>query len=164
MNEKKLKDYYRQASSLYLKVLEDILEKQKQNNLRVYESLTEECFHKALIAASIDTLFFINNSSYIRFEALLKLCDIQAFDFWKVISSFISSDSQIPHPVKKHFYDLELKIILSLVWKKDSTVHQIVKSVLGHSKEGLSFKDAHIQRSSKLEITQSHEVLLFNFY
>jgi len=126
---KKLKDKHTQIVNLYLKVLEDLLiqEEKKTKDSETLETLKSDNFHKALIACSMETVFFVNNSSSVTFVKLLELCEVEAFDFWKIIGSFAKFDTQMPYPIKKHLYDLELKILMYLAWKKNSNVHQTIK-------------------------------------
>lgn len=129
MNSKKLKDYHGQISSLYIRTLEEMLMQVDKKNIHgdQQELLLDSSFHRALIACCIETVFFVNNSSNVAFVALLDMCEIQAFDFWKVISGFEKSDPHMPFPIKKHLYDLEVKIITQLAWRRGSQIHQIVK-------------------------------------
>lgn len=135
LNEKKVKDKHNQMVSLYLKVLEELLsqEEKKTRNPNYFELLSNEVFHKALIACSIETVFFVNNSSNVNFNVLLELCEIQAFEFWRIIGSFAKFDPQIPFPIKKHLHTIELKIIMCLAWKKGSVVQKIVRKFIDES-------------------------------
>lgn len=127
--DKKLKDKYKQVLNLYLRVIEDLLiqEGKRVTEFKVMELLKDESYHKSMLAACVETVLFINNTTNIKFENLLKLSEIQAFEFWCIINIFATFDPQLPQPLKKHFYDIELKIILHLAWKKDSMIHQLIK-------------------------------------
>lgn len=137
LNDKKVKDKHNQMVSLYLKVLEELLsqEERKTRNPNYFELLSNEVFHKALIACSIETVFFVNNSSNISFNTLLDLCEIQAFEFWRIIGSFAKFDPQIPFPIKKHLHSVELKIIMCLAWRKGSVVQKIVRQFIDENQE-----------------------------
>ena len=37
-------------------------------------------------------VLFVHNSMAIRFEQILEICELQAFDFWKIIRSFLKFD------------------------------------------------------------------------
>lgn len=138
INQKTLNDKHNQIVNLYLKVLEDLLlqEEKKPKESDGLEILKTDAFHKALIACSIETSFFINNTSNITFVRLLELCEIEAFDFWRIIGNFAKFDQQMPYPIKKHLYDLEFKIMMSLAWRKNSTVHQTVKYLIEENDSG----------------------------
>ena len=130
INLKKFKDYQTQALALYVRVIEELIlqleRKTAQGDLN--EFLRESSFHQALIACCIEAVFFINNCSNMSFLALLEKCDIQSFDFWRVITFFVNCDASMPFPLKKHLHDLEIKIITQLAWRKGSQIHQIVKT------------------------------------
>ena len=134
--QKKIKEKHTQTICLYIKVLEELLiqETKKTQDSEGLEILRCDTFHKALIACSIETIFFVNNSSNVNFVKLLELCEIEAFDFWKVIGSFAKFDPQMPYPIKKHLYDIELKILMYLAWKKNSIVFHIVNKSLQDQK------------------------------
>lgn len=126
---KKQKDYRSQIIAVYFKVLEELLiqEEKKIHSQNFADILQNEQFHRALIACCIETTFFVNNYSAVSFVKLLELCDVQAFEFWRIITSFSKFDPHMPFPIKKHLYDLELKIITQLAWKKDSQVHRLIQ-------------------------------------
>lgn len=123
-----LKDKYAQIVNLYFTVLEKVLEKEEKlgKTFQITHIIKNDDFHRALIACSIETVFFINNFSDISFTELLDLCGVQAFEFWKIIASFIKFDNKLPQPLKKHFYNLEVRIILSLAWKQGSIIQQMI--------------------------------------
>jgi len=137
LSDKKIKDKQSQMVNLYLKVLEELLnqEERKTDTPNYVEILSNVEFHKSLIACSIETVFFVNNSSSVAFPKLLELCEIQPFEFWRIIGSFAKFDPQIPPPLRNHLQSLELRIIMNLAWKRDSVVHKIVKKFIDESKE-----------------------------
>jgi len=127
--QKKIREKHTQIVNLYLKVLEELLsqEEKKIKDSDTQEILKSDNFHKALIACCVETTFFVNNTSGVSFVRLLDICDVEAFEFWKIIANFVKFDLQMPYPIKKHLYDLELKILMFLAWKKNSSVHQVIK-------------------------------------
>ena len=162
-----------QMESLYLRVLEELLnqEERKTKNLNYAEILSTEEFHRALIACSIETVFFIQNNSNVTFVKLLEICEIQPLDFWKIISSFAKFDPQMPLPLKKHLHVLELKILMNLAWKKESAVHKIIEKFMQEEKSNESSESAtsteksqkassntEIEVESQAELTHSQEL------
>ena len=133
--QKKFRDRSNQIISLYYKVIEELLvmEEKKGKNGNVIDLLTKDTFHKSIIACCLEIGFFVNNTSNINFEKLFELCDIQSFEFWDIISTFILFDQQIPYPIKKHLHEIEIKILTYLAWKKDSMVHQMIKNIAEES-------------------------------
>jgi hypothetical protein len=99
--------------------------------------LNNESFYRSLIACSIEIVFFVLNVSNIKFERLLEICKIQAFEFWRIINSFIGFDAHMPFPIKRHLFDIEQRILRTLAWKQDSIVHQIIKTCISNSLDGI---------------------------
>jgi len=50
----------------------------------------------------MDLLFLIKNIKLISFEELLKICDIEAFDYWKIIRNLMKYDYKLLYPIKRH--------------------------------------------------------------
>ena len=59
------------------------------------------------------------------FPAILRI-DLQPFDFGKVIESFIKHEPHLPAHLKKHFADVEARIIEQLVWQEESPLHKLM--------------------------------------
>lgn len=130
MNLKKFKDYQTQSLALYVRVVEELILQTDKKTVHgdLCEFLRDRVFHQALIACCIEAVFFINNSSNMSFLTLLEKCEIQAFDFWRVITFFVKCDANMPFPLKKHLHDLEIKIITQLAWRKGSQIHHTIKA------------------------------------
>ena len=126
--QKKIKDKSSQIMNLYFKALEQLLlkEEKKTSNPQYHLILENENLHRALIACSIETVSFVNNCTDVSFLKLLQICEIQAFEFWRIIPNFVKFDPKMPSPVQKHFYDLEIKILMHFAWQKGSIIHQII--------------------------------------
>jgi hypothetical protein len=56
--------------------------------------------------------------------------NLSVFDFWKLVNSFIVVDAQMPTPLKRHFRDIEIKIVTDLGWKSGSPILQIIEKIL----------------------------------
>jgi hypothetical protein len=56
----------------------------------------------------------------------------------------------MPSPLKKHFREIEIKIISYLGWQKNSGIHEIIKEII--SKETQSRNQGHIRIESSYEI------------
>ena len=155
MNTKKLKDYQNQVFGLYFKTLEELLVMDtKAVHGELDEIFDKDNFHASVVAVCIETIFFVNNSSSVKFTTLLKLCEIQAFDFWRVISSFIKSDPHMPFPLKKHLHNLDIKIVTQLAWVRGSSVHQLVQHFFqDRLKNGTSPSSNHCLTSSDIAPT-----------
>jgi hypothetical protein len=62
-----------------------------------------------------------------KLEDLLDTCSINAFDWWKLIKSFISFDPKIPNGITKDFLSIEEAILTSLIWAQNSPVPHIIR-------------------------------------
>lgn len=64
------------------------------------------------------------------FNQLLDYMNLSVFDFWKLVNSFIVVDPQMPTPLKRHFRDIEIKIVTELGWKTGSPILEIIEKIL----------------------------------
>jgi len=130
--QRQLKDKYHQIIHLYYKILEELLvqEENKTKRPQYQEILRNESFHRALLGCAIEVVFYVNNYSDLSFQSLLELCNIPAFEFWRIIPSFMRFDPKMPQSIKRHFYDLELKILMYLAWKRGSTILELINSLV----------------------------------
>jgi len=148
--KKQIKDKQHQIINLYFKVLEELLvqEERKTKRVQYSEIIRNDNFHRSLIAASIETVFFVNNYTDLSFTMLLELCNINSFEFWRIIASYIKFDSNMPHQLRKHFSDLEVKILLHLAWKKNSPVLNVINNFIQQSKVKKEPKTSGSQESN----------------
>lgn len=159
---KHLKEKHPQIVNLYLTVLEVLLGKEeKKGNKQIPEILRNENFHRALITASMETVFFVNNYSSISFVDLLEVCGIQAFEFWRIIKTFLNFDPKMPQPIKKHFQDLEFQIVMKLAWKTDSVVHQLINKFLDQMKDTNQAEEKDETQTPSKSVILTHPQELF---
>ena len=133
---------------LYYLALESLVKIEKSKGNEVSGILQNDKFHRALFACSAETIAFIFHSSSACFEDLIKVLDISAFDFWKNIKSFTQFNIRMPGQVKKHFADLEEKILAKEGWNEGSPVSLAINrmtsenfaSELSHPSFGQFFK------------------------
>ncbi len=150
-------DYTNQIRALSFKVWEELLlgEEKKVVNQNLAEILLNEDFHKALIACCIETTFFVNNHSNqnLTFLRLLELCDTQPFEFWRIITSFVRFDPQMPVPIRKHMHELETKIVTQLAWRRGSQVYELVVQLFEQS-ENVESTETPINSLTTIQSTQ----------
>ena len=60
------------------------------------------------------------------FPAVLTHLGLHAFDFCKVIESFVKHEPRLPHHLKLHFAEVEAKIVESLAWQDGSPLHGLM--------------------------------------
>jgi hypothetical protein len=145
---------------LYYLALESLVKIEKSKGNEVSGILQNDKFHRALFACSVETICFIFHSSTACFEELVKVMDISAFDFWKNIKSFTQFNIRMPGQVKKHFADLEDKILAKEGWNEGSPVSLAINRMtsenfaneLAHPSFGQFFKS--VLSYSGFKITQ----------
>lgn len=128
---------------LYLRSLEGMLqhEETKQDKVNFNAILQNSSFHQALYACCLETTFFVHNITALTFEEILKACEISAFEFWKLINTFSQFDPRMPLRLKRHFKDLEVKILSLLGWEQNSPIHLYLRKV----EEGSSTSDLNLK-------------------
>jgi hypothetical protein len=150
---------------LYYVALESLIKIEKSKGNEVSGILQNDKFHRALFACSAETIFFIVFSSSSLFEDLLKILEISAFDFWKNIKSFTQFNIRMPSQVKKHFSELEEKILIKDGWDESSPVSQAIfrmtsetfANELSHPSFGQFFKS--VLSHSGFKIVQISNIL-----
>lgn len=97
-------------------------------------------FHKAVFTCAAETMLFIYNEQQPGFEQLLELMNLSVFDFWKLVNSFIVVDPQMPTPLKRHFRDIEIKIVTELGWKNNTAIIEYQNELNSHTKEDVEMQ------------------------
>lgn len=145
---------------LYYLALENLVKIEKNKGAEVSGILQNDKFHRALFACCTETVLYILNSNLGSFEDLLRIFEISAFDFWKNIKSFTQFNIRMPSQVKKHFIDIEEKILTKDGWDENSPIALAVSRInsesftneLSHPSFGQFFKN--VLSYSGFKITQ----------
>eukprot|EP01080_Neovahlkampfia_damariscottae_P001516 gene1516-12642_t len=91
--------------------------------------LNNENFNRSLIVCSIETILFAYNcKDTVVFQDLLNTFDLQAFDFCKIIESFVLHNAWMSSSFKRHFRTIEESLFDSLSWKDGSVLYQRVEA------------------------------------
>ena len=112
--------HYQKMLLTFLKAEEERLNKNKFDIL-----LASEQFHISLFACCAEAMlasFFVLDSG---FPVMLEMLKLPAFDFGKVISSFILHEPSLPSNLRVHFAKVEAMILESLAWADDSPLHSL---------------------------------------
>jgi len=120
-----------------IRIEEKKLDEKHLTSLEYYEFVRNLDFHRSLAAICIETLFFINNKE-LDLQNLFNVAQIEPFDFWKMINSFVKFDKKMPVSLKEHFYIIEKMIIFGYAWKSGSTLDKLIKSFEEKSKNETS--------------------------
>ena len=125
-----------EIKAMYFRIADEMLclEEKKIGASKTTQILSNPEFHKSVLAAATEIVLFVHNSMAIRFEQILDLCEVQAFEFWKLIRAFLKFDPVMPGPLRMHFQQIEIKILSSLAWQKNSTLHQLLAKIVEKEK------------------------------
>ncbi|KAL2894820.1 Retinoblastoma-related protein [Bienertia sinuspersici] len=114
-----------EALKLYYRVLEAMCSAEAQllhaNNLT--SLLTNERFHRCMLACSAELVLATHKTVTMLFPAVLEKTGITAFDLSKVIESFIRHEESLPRELRRHLNSLEERLLESMVWEKGSSMY-----------------------------------------
>uniref|UniRef100_A0A8C2INQ3 Retinoblastoma 1 n=1 Tax=Cyprinus carpio TaxID=7962 RepID=A0A8C2INQ3_CYPCA len=127
------------GAQLYYKVMESML-KSEEKRLSVQnfsKLLNNAAFHTSLLACALEVVMatYVGKSSGssdsvetdLCFPWILDVFQLPAFDFYKVIESFIKAEPTLKHDMMKHLEQCEHVIMESLAWKTDSPLFDLLK-------------------------------------
>ncbi|CAD8085560.1 unnamed protein product [Paramecium primaurelia] len=81
----------------------------------------DEQMLKSLICFSIECVYFVLNKQSQLLDQLMQKCEIQHYQLWKWLDYFLNQfDTKIPHQLKEHILDLEVKFVSYSIWSYDS--------------------------------------------
>ncbi|XP_059156891.1 retinoblastoma-associated protein-like [Physella acuta] len=117
------------GAKLYLKVLETILLTESDHLAANVLStlLNKESFHKSLLACALEVVLATYSQTWAQvgetafsFPWILEIFSLQAYEFYKVVESFIKAEPKLPVDVVKHLHNNEIRILESLAWNEKS--------------------------------------------
>ncbi|GAB2230323.1 hypothetical protein Droror1_Dr00014585 [Drosera rotundifolia] len=114
-----------EALKLYYKVLEAIFtaEAQSSQGNNLAPLLTNERFHRCMLACSAELVLATRKTAIMLFPAVLEKIGITAFDLSKVIETFVRHEVSLPRELRRHLNSLEERLLDSMVWEKGSSVY-----------------------------------------
>lgn len=114
---------------LYYKMLVVFLQAEQQRlNVNDFgKLLSNDAFHCSLLACCVEAIIAAKSVDEVAFPAVLELLDLHAFDFCKVIESFIKAEPRLPGHLRSHFADVETNILESLAWADQSPLHELIR-------------------------------------
>ena len=62
--------------------------------------LPNASFINSVYLCSLETILYIANEKAVDFKDLLKIANLNAFDFWKILNVFIKYDPAMPSAIK----------------------------------------------------------------
>ncbi|OWK56217.1 Retinoblastoma-associated protein [Lonchura striata] len=131
---------YKLGVRLYYRVMESML-KSEEERLSVQnfsKLLNDNIFHTSLLACAVEVVMatYGRNASQsdntsaetdLSFPWILNVFDLKAFDFYKVIESFIRAEPSLTREMIKHLEHCEHRIMESLAWQSGSPLFDRIK-------------------------------------
>ncbi|CAL0303645.1 unnamed protein product [Lupinus luteus] len=114
-----------EALKLYYRVLEAMCRAEAQilHTTNLTSLLTNERFHRCMLACSAELVLATHKTVTMLFPAVLERTGITAFDLSKVIESFIRHEESLPRELRRHLNSLEERLLESMVWEKGSSMY-----------------------------------------
>ncbi|PWZ27747.1 hypothetical protein Zm00014a_043021 [Zea mays] len=114
-----------EASKLYYRVLEAICRAELQNSNvnNLTPLLSNERFHRCLIACSAELVLATHKTVIMMFPAVLESAGLTSFDLSKIIENFVRHEETLPRELKRHLNSLEEQILESMAWEKGSSLY-----------------------------------------
>ena len=89
---------------------------------------------------------------------VLEKIDLVPFNFWKVINAFLMFDPQMPLPLKRHFRNIEIKIVSQMGWSEKSPIVQFIKNQSTSTKKSTEKSLNKIKEDVKDEKADSNKI------
>ncbi|CAH2224085.1 retinoblastoma-associated isoform X1 [Pelobates cultripes] len=130
---------YKLGVCLHYRVMEAILksEEQRLSVQNFSKLLNNEIFHTCLLACAVEVVMATygrhilqnqsNSITDLSFPWILDVFELKAFDFLKVIESFIKSEPSLSRDVIKHLERCEHQIMECLAWQSDSPLFDLIR-------------------------------------
>ncbi|XP_024397294.1 retinoblastoma-related protein-like isoform X1 [Physcomitrium patens] len=114
-----------EAIKLYYKVLGAMCrsEEQRLHTHNLTSLLSNERFHRCMIACSAELVLATHKTVTMGFPAVLEPAGITAFDLSKVIEYFVRHEETLPRELKRHLNTIEERILESMAWEKGSSMY-----------------------------------------
>ncbi|KAG9491401.1 hypothetical protein GDO78_000089 [Eleutherodactylus coqui] len=116
---------------LHYRVMESML-KSEQERLSVQNFsrlLNNDTFHRCLLACAVEVVVatYGRNLLPISFPWILRVFEQRAFDFFKVIESFIKAEPSLTKDMIKHLERCEHMIMECLAWQSNSPLFDLIR-------------------------------------
>uniref|UniRef100_A0AAY4AAD0 Retinoblastoma 1 n=1 Tax=Denticeps clupeoides TaxID=299321 RepID=A0AAY4AAD0_9TELE len=114
---------------LYYRVMESML-KSEEERLSVHnfsKLLNNSSFHTSLLACALEVVMATYAELDLCFPWILDVFQLSAFDFYKVIESFIKAEPSLSRDMVKHLERCEHQIIESTAWRDGSPLFELLR-------------------------------------
>ncbi|XP_022095249.1 retinoblastoma-associated protein-like [Acanthaster planci] len=127
---------------LYYRVMEAMLRREEERlSTRDFSSLLlSDLFHKSLLACALEVVSVTyeyspsefssmpGNASRLLFPWILDVFSLKAYDFGKVLESFVKDEPKLTQEAKKHLQSIETRIVESMAWEATSPLHDLFRA------------------------------------
>ena len=127
-SETVIKTYLKNGAQLYYRILESVVrgESSKLSSDKFEFLLTNEIFHRALYFCCIEVIFRLKDDFNLIFPAISNSLDIPFYETLNVIDIFVKYTHMLPRVLREHLHCIEIEILSSSVWQKDSQVYSLL--------------------------------------
>uniref|UniRef100_A0A4W3H283 Retinoblastoma 1 n=1 Tax=Callorhinchus milii TaxID=7868 RepID=A0A4W3H283_CALMI len=128
---------YRLGVRLYYRVMESML-KSEEERLSVQnfsKLLNNDAFHISLLSCAVEVVMTTYarclcmnlDKTCLSFPWILSVFDIKAYEFYKIIESFIKAEQNLTRDMIKHLERCEHRIMESLAWQSGSPLFDVLR-------------------------------------
>lgn len=76
-----------------------------------------------------ETTLYIANEKALTLREILNTVGLKAFDYWRILNSYIKYDPHMPKLIKLHFREIEVKVVAEYAWEPDSPVVGVIRKL-----------------------------------
>ncbi|XP_033637710.1 retinoblastoma-associated protein-like [Asterias rubens] len=127
---------------LYYRVMASMLKREEERlSTKDFSSLLHsDLFHKSLLACALEVVNVTyeyspsefsampGSASRLLFPWLLDVFSLTAYDFSKVLESFMKDEPRLTQEAKKHLQSIETRIVESMAWQSSSPLHDVIQT------------------------------------
>ncbi|XP_078693242.1 retinoblastoma-associated protein-like [Branchiostoma floridae x Branchiostoma belcheri] len=129
------------AIRMYYRVMEAMLkmEEQRLNTSDFSNLLNKDTFHRSLLACSVEVIMttygvcwtpmlytMATTDTNTSFPWILDVFELKAYDFFKVLETFILAEPKLTKEVIKHLQHIENKILERVAWREGSPLYEAI--------------------------------------
>lgn len=141
------------AKKLYYRVMEAmLLAEEKRLSCSDFSALlNSRAFHVSLMACSLEVVMAgkVLSRPAVKFPWILSVLGLKAFDFFKVIESFILHEPFLGSNLRKHLNRIEEQVLESLAWTADSPLLTSIEMTADPHVDSSSGSSGHVQQPKK---------------
>jgi retinoblastoma-associated protein len=131
--EKFMQIHGRESRILTFRILDELLLKEQRNSLNPAQDFSsfffKDIFLKSVLICALECVLFIHNVRDLQVDDVLKLVGLSAFDYWRILNSFLKFDPTMPRVLINHFREIEVRIVSQTAWQNGSPVVEIIKDL-----------------------------------